>query len=269
MTERSFAELADLSGRVAVVTGGAGSIGRVISRGLAELGATVVVVDRDRETCDSVAQQLRETFENESFGLAANLEDEDLTRQIPELVIDRAERIDILVHMAALVSAEPLPNWTSDFESQSADTWRRALEINLTSVFNLTQACTPALRSTGRGSVITVGSTYGLVGPDWRIYDGTDMGNAAGYAASKGGVLQITRWLATTLAPSVRVNSLTPGGVQRGQPSSFIESYEQRTPLQRMAQEEDFKGAIGFLASDLSAYVTGQNIVVDGGWTAW
>lgn len=269
MTERSFAQLADLSGRVVVVTGAAGSIGRVISRGLAELGATVVVVDRDGEACDSVAQQLREAFKNESFGLAANLEDEASTRRIPESVIARVDRIDVLVHMAALVSAEPLPNWTSDFESQSTETWRRALEINLTSVFNLTQACTPALRSTGRGSVITVGSTYGLVGPDWRIYDGTDMGNAAGYAASKGGVLQITRWLATTLAPSIRVNSLTPGGVNRGQPSSFIKAYEQRTPLQRMAQEEDFKGAIGFLASDLSAYVTGQNIVVDGGWTAW
>jgi NAD(P)-dependent dehydrogenase (short-subunit alcohol dehydrogenase family) len=95
------------------------------------------------------------------------------------------------------------------------------------------------------------------------------MGNAAGYAASKGGILQLTRWLATTLAPSIRVNSLTPGGVERRQPSSFVEAYEQRTPLQRMAQEEDFKGAIAFLASDLSAYVTGQNIVVDGGWTAW
>jgi NAD(P)-dependent dehydrogenase (short-subunit alcohol dehydrogenase family) len=269
VTERSIAQLADLSGRVAVVTGAAGRIGRVISSGLAELGATVVVVDRDGETCDLVAQQLRDTSENASFGLEANLEDEASTRRIPELVIDQVGRIDVLVHMAALVSAEPLPNWTSDFESQSAETWRRALEVNLTSVFNLTQVCTPALRSSGRGSVITVGSTYGLVGPDWRIYEGTSMGNAAGYAASKGGILQLTRWLATTLAPSIRVNSLTPGGVERRQPSSFVEAYEQRTPLQRMAQEEDFKGAIAFLASDLSAYVTGQNIVVDGGWTAW
>lgn len=269
MTERTLAQLADLSGRVAVVTGGAGGIGRVVSRGLAELGATVAVVDQDTETCDLVAQQLRDAFQNESFGLGVNLADEASTREIPNEVINRVGRIDVLVHMAALVSAEPLPNWTSDFESQSTAIWRRALEVNLTSVFTLTQACTPALGSSGRGSVITVGSTYGLVGPDWRIYEGTDMGNAAGYAASKGGILQLTRWLATTLAPTIRVNSLTPGGVKRGQPSSFVRAYEQRTPLQRMAQEEDFKGAIAFLASDLSAYVTGQNIVVDGGWTAW
>jgi NAD(P)-dependent dehydrogenase (short-subunit alcohol dehydrogenase family) len=149
------------------------------------------------------------------------------------------------------------------------EVWRRALDVNLTAVFVLTQACAAALRASGHGSVIVFGSTYGVVGPDWRIYAGTDMGNAAGYAASKGGAIQLSRWLATTLAPDVRVNALTPGGVARDQPQSFQDAYAARTPLGRMAAEEDYKGAAVFLASDLSRYVTGHNLIVDGGWTAW
>ncbi len=112
-------------------------------------------------------------------------------------------------------------------------------------------------------------SIYGMVGPDFSLYAGTSMGNPAAYAASKGGLLQLTRYLATALAPRVRVNAITPGGIVRGQPPAFIERYVAKTPLGRMATEEDFKGAIAYLASDLSRYVTGQNLVVDGGWTAW
>jgi NAD(P)-dependent dehydrogenase (short-subunit alcohol dehydrogenase family) len=117
--------------------------------------------------------------------------------------------------------------------------------------------------------VINIGSTYGMVGPDLRLYQDTDMGNPAGYAASKGGIIQITRWLATALAPDVRVNSISPGGVWRDQPENFHKEYISRTPMGRMAVEEDLKGAVAYLASDLSAYVTGHNLVVDGGWTAW
>jgi NAD(P)-dependent dehydrogenase (short-subunit alcohol dehydrogenase family) len=108
-----------------------------------------------------------------------------------------------------------------------------------------------------------------MVGPDFRLYTGTPMGNPGAYAASKGGLIQISRWLATALAPGVRVNSISCGGVERQQPRAFITRYVDRTPMQRMATEEDFKGAVAYLASDLSAYVTGHNLAVDGGWTAW
>lgn len=266
---RGVAELMDLHGRVAVVTGATGHIGREAADSLAELGATVAVVDLDDGRCDTVARDLRTRRGTQAFAVAADLTDEDATRTVADRVREQAGGIDVLVHLAALVSAEPLPSWTTPFEEQGTDVWRRALEVNLTAVFVLTQACTPALRAGGRGSVITVGSTYGLVGPDWRIYDGTDMGNAAGYAASKGGVVQLTRWLATTLAPDIRVNCLTPGGVARSQPEAFQRAYRARTPLGRMATEEDYKGAVAYLAGDLSNYVTGHNLVVDGGWTAW
>lgn len=266
---RSVAELADLTGRVAIVTGGAGHIGRAAAEGLVEQGATVAVVDLDAARCEQTAAELSELGAGSAFAVAVDLADEAAAREVAPRVLDRAGRIDALVHFAALVSAEPLPNWTTPFEEQGTDVWRRALEVNLTAVFVLTQACTPALRASGRGSVVTVGSTYGVVGPDWRIYDDTEMGNAAGYAASKGGVIQLTRWLATTLAPTIRVNCLTPGGVERDHPEAFRTAYEARTPLARMATEEDYKGATLFLASDLSSYVTGQNLIVDGGWTAW
>jgi len=266
---RSIAALSSLEGRVAVVTGGAGHIGATAAEGLVELGATVAVVDLDPDRCEATASALRERGPGTAFAVPVDLADEPATRAVADRVLETTGRIDVLAHFAALVSAEPLPNWTTPFEEQGTKVWRRALEVNLTAVFALTQACTPALRQSGHGSVITVGSTYGIVGPDWRIYEGTDMGNAAGYAASKGGVIQLTRWLATTLAPEVRVNCLTPGGVERGHPDSFREAYEARTPLGRMAIEEDYKGATAFLASDLSAYVTGHNLVVDGGWTAW
>lgn len=266
---RDLAALSDLRGRVAVVTGATGHIGRAAVDALAELGASVALVDLDPARCDDVAAELAARRGVAAAGVAADLADEDATRAVAGRVLERFGAIDVLVHVAALVSAEPLPGWTTPFEEQGTETWRRALEVNLTSVFVLTQACTPALRAGGHGSVVTFGSTYGVVGPDWRIYEGTGMGNAAGYAASKGGVVQLTRWLATTLAPDVRVNCLTPGGVLRDHPASFRAAYESRTPLGRMAAEEDYKGAVAFLASDLSRYVTGHNLVVDGGWTAW
>jgi NAD(P)-dependent dehydrogenase (short-subunit alcohol dehydrogenase family) len=114
-----------------------------------------------------------------------------------------------------------------------------------------------------------MGSIYGMVGPKWDLYEGTSMGNPAAYGASKGGLLQLTRYLATTMAPSVRVNMITPGGIFREQPQAFVHRYEAGVPLGRMASEEDLKGAVAYLASDLSAYMTGQNLVVDGGWTVW
>jgi NAD(P)-dependent dehydrogenase (short-subunit alcohol dehydrogenase family) len=168
-----------------------------------------------------------------------------------------------------LVGTSGLKGWNTPFKDQQSDTWRLALDVNLTAPFVLTQACADALAKSGHGSVINVASIYGMVGPDMGLYEGTEIGNAAAYGASKGGLLQLTRWLSTVLAPQVRVNAITPGGLWRNQPESFHHRYVARTPLKRMGSEEDFKGAVAYLASDLSSYVTGQNLVVDGGWTVW
>ena len=184
-------------------------------------------------------------------------------------VLDRFGRLDVLVNFAAFVGTSNLQGWVTDFAHQQSEPWRSALELNLTVPFLLTQSCAEALAQSGHGSVINVASIYGVLGPDMSLYEGTPMGNPAAYAASKGGLLQLTRWLSTVMALQVRVNALTPGGIMRGQPASFQERYVKRTPLARMGTEEDMMGAAAYLASDLSAYVTGQNIIVDGGWTAW
>ena len=179
------------------------------------------------------------------------------------------DRLDVLVNNAAFVGTSASDGWAVSFDKQSTDLWRQAVEINLTAPFRLVQGLAPALRRSDDASVINIASIYGLVGPDWRLYEGTAMGNPAAYAASKGGLVQLTRYLATTLAPDIRVNAIAPGGIERGQAPVFQARYLERVPLGRMARLDDFAGVTLFLASRLSSYVTGQTIAVDGGWTAW
>jgi NAD(P)-dependent dehydrogenase (short-subunit alcohol dehydrogenase family) len=266
---KSLKELMDLSGRVALVTGGAGHIGVALCEALAELGANIVVLDLAREACSDVAARMNQAYGVQTLPLAVDLTNEQAVRSVPNLVLERFERLDILVNCAALVGTSELKGWATLFLEQSTDAWRLALEANLTAPFVLTQACAQALAASGHGSVINISSIYGMVGPDMGLYEDTSLGNPAAYAVSKGGLLQLTRWLATVLAPEVRVNAVTVGGVWRNQPEAFHTRYVARTPLKRMATEEDVKGAVAYLASDLSAYVTGHNLVVDGGWTIW
>ena len=266
---RTLESLMSLKGRVAVVTGGAGHIGGAFCEALAELGASVVIVDVDDKACAKTAARLRKAYHVPVLPLVADLADERAVRAIPVHVIRRFGRLDVLVNNAALVGTSALKGWAVPLPAQRSDTFRRALEVNLTAAFLLTQASAPALRKSGHGSVINVGSIYGLVGPNLDLYAGTKMGNPAAYAASKGGLLALTRWFATVLGPKVRVNAITPGGVLRGQAARFLRTYTARTPLKRMATEEDLKGAVAYLAGDASAYVTGHNLVVDGGFTAW
>jgi len=258
-----------LKGRVAVITGGAGHIGATVADGLAELGASVALIDLNRERSEAVARGISAKWDGEAIGYTADLETSENILATVEDIRKHFKRVDIVVNCAALVGTTPLSGWVVPFEQQSAETWRRALEVNLTAPFVLLQALSKDLRESGFGSIVNVSSIYGLVAPDWRLYEGTEIASPAAYAASKAGLIQLTRWLSTTLAPHVRANAIAPGGVFRNTAEPFLGRYTARTPLGRMATEEDIKGAVAFLASDLSAYVTGQCLAVDGGWTAW
>jgi len=229
----------------------------------------VVPLDICASACHEIAETIRTNYNVETFPLVVDVSSEIELRRVPEIVTNRFGRLDILINCAALVGKSELQGWSTSFSEQSADTWRLALETNLTAIFILVQECADALAISGHGSVVNLGSIYGIVGPDLGIYEDTTLGNPAAYAASKGALLQLTRWLATVLAPRVRVNSLSPGGLTRDQPLVFQKRYAARTPLTRMGTEQDLKGAVAYLASDLSSYVTGHNLVVDGGWTAW
>jgi len=262
----TLTELQSLSGRVAVITGGAGHLGQAMGQALAELGCRVALVDRNRDALNAAAKRLGINPED---CMVADLEQEASRIALADAASSELGGVDILINNAAFVGDSELQGWATALEKQQLDTWRRALEVNLTAPFHLVQLLHGHLRASGKGSVINVGSIYGLLGPDWALYQGTAMANPAAYAASKGGLIQLTRWLSTTLAPHVRVNAISPGGIARGQPESFARRYVERTPLARMGREDDFLGIVAFLASDASAWVTGQNFAVDGGWSAW
>jgi NAD(P)-dependent dehydrogenase (short-subunit alcohol dehydrogenase family) len=266
---RSLDQLSNLESRRAFVTGAAGHIGSVVAETLVELGAKVVVSDIELPGCKATADSLDRKRKGSAIALACDLSNEEATRRTVKTAIQEMGGLDILVHSAAYVGSAQVPGWAVPFDEQTVSAWDKALRVNLASAFIMVQESRQAMEDSGHGSVIFFASTYGLIGPDHRLYENTSMANPAAYGVSKAGLLQLTRYLATTLAPRIRVNAISPGGVWRDQPETFRERYISRTPLRRMATEEDTKGTIAYLASDLSAYVTGQNLVIDGGWTAW
>ena len=266
---KSIAQLSDLTGRKALLTGGTGHIALAAAEALVELGGAVAIADLDVEACRSRAAALDRMRRGAAIAVPCDLADETATRAAVRQTVAAFGGLDIVIHCAALVGTTQVNGWAVPFEEQTVAAWDAAMRVNLTAAFVLTQEARSALDRSGRGSVILFSSIYGMSGPDLSLYDGTTMANPGGYGASKGGLLQLTRYLATVLAPAIRVNAISPGGVLRNQPPLFVERYEARTPLKRMAREEDVKGAVAYLASDLSAYVTGHNLVLDGGWTAW
>ena len=271
-----------LAGRTAVVTGAAGLLGRQHCRALADAGAVVIATDLDAAACEAVADELRGERANGRsagiFGIAADITVPTSLQELRDQVLRIGDRIDVLVNNAATndrfedaAAAAAL----SRFENYPVEAFRRSLDVNVTGTFLACQILGSEMARRGGGSIINIASTYGMAGPDQRIYrrpDGTQgFWKSPVYPTSKGAVLAFTRYLATYWADKgVRVNSLSPGGVaQAGQEPYFVEQYASRTPLGRMSQAHELRGAIVFLASEASSYVTGSNLVVDGGWTAW
>jgi len=252
----------DLTGRTAVVTGGAGPLGRVLTQALAQAGATVLVVDRDG------AEEHAARLGDGHVGLTVDLTRPEAPEEVAAAVAGHGA-CDVLVHNAAFTGTSGVPGYAVPFEEQTDEAFAAATWLNLTVPFSLTRRLAPLLRQGGHGSIVMVSSIYGIVGPNMGLYEGTTMGNPAAYGATKGGLVQLTRYLATVLAPDVRVNGFAPGGIERGQDPAFVDRYNRLTPLGRMATEQDFAGVVTWLAGDASAYVTGQTVAVDGGWTAW
>jgi NAD(P)-dependent dehydrogenase (short-subunit alcohol dehydrogenase family) len=279
--ERSTMEAFSLGGRVAVVTGAAGLLGRQHCRALADAGATVVATDLDEAACRSVVAELAALpgpARPPAHAVAADITDRPSLERLRDATMGIGDRIDVLVNNAALndrVGDGPNAGERTRAESYPLEAFRASLDVNVTGTFLPCQILGGEMARRGRGSIVNVASTYGLVGPDQRIYrraDGSQgFWKSPVYPASKGAVLAFTRYLATTWAErGVRVNTLVPGGVaQGGQDPTFVARYAQRTPLGRMADAHEMRGAIVFLASDASSYMTGASLVVDGGWTAW
>jgi NAD(P)-dependent dehydrogenase (short-subunit alcohol dehydrogenase family) len=262
-------ELSNLKGRRAMITGATGGLGKVMVDTLAELGADLVLVDRPGSDFGSLSANLTERWGIKVEHQVCDLEQQVQRTDLMAWLKSSDQGLNILINNAAFVGNSDLQGWGVPFEQQTVETWRRALEVNLTAVFDLCQGLTPLLKTAEGANIINIASIYGMYGPDWSLYEGTSISNPAAYGASKGGLIQFTRWLATTSAPCVRVNAISPGGVFRNQSEVFVRRYGEKTPLGRMASEDDFRGVTAYLASDMSKYVTGQNLHVDGGWGVW
>lgn len=255
--------------RVIIITGASGHLGEMAAEEFKKLKYKLILVDKNFSQLKLLKKKInKDGFENvEIFkcDLESQISREDLIKKIKKKYF----AIDVLLNNAAFVGTTKLSGWNESFEKQSISTWKRAIEVNLTAPFHLSQGLYQLMSKGKSSSIINIISTYGFLGPNWDLYKGTKMGNPAAYAASKGGLLQLTRWLSTTLAPKIRVNSISPGGIFRNQNKKFVQRYIERTPMKRMASENDILGAITYLSSEESNYVTGQNIIVDGGWSAW
>jgi NAD(P)-dependent dehydrogenase (short-subunit alcohol dehydrogenase family) len=268
--------LFQLQDKIVVVTGGLGQLGRQFTLALLDLGAKVAVFDL----------QVSESEVEERFGEKAHHNGllfipVDITRKSSleaglELVQERFGIPHGLINNAALDSP---PNATAEengpFESYPESSWDRVMEVNVKGIFLTCQVIGKAMADAGRGAIINIGSTYGLVSPDQRIYEYRYKGDLqffkpVAYSASKSALLNLTRYLATYWADkNVRVNTLTLAGVFNNQDENFLKGYCARLPMGRMAREDEYNGAVIFLLSEASSYMTGANLVMDGGWTAW
>ncbi len=286
-----LADQFDLSGRVAVVIGGGGLLGAEFCHTLVEAGANTVIADINRTLIVDLARSLNERYKAENPSLRVEAVEVDITakqsvQELFQFVVDRFGKVDVLVNAAALDpkfdprSLDPKtagdPGQDSlaiEFEDYPLDLWQQALDVNLTGVFLCCQAAGKLMAIQGNGVMINISSIYGIVGPDQRIYQTQPDSvryKPAYYSTTKAGVLGLTRYLAAYYAgKNIRVNALTPGGVFRDHDGDFLEAYSSRTVLGRMAEKDEMNGALLFLASDASAYMTGSNLVVDGGWTTW
>lgn len=275
MSEKSilYQDIFRIDGKVAVVTGGIGILGKGYCVALAEMGASVIVSDINAERCKSLAQEIEQNTGSYTYGLNVDLGDEVSVREWASRILDKFDKVDILVNNAA---TKP-EGFFKPLDEYPLKTWNEVMAVNLTGIFLTARELGPAMANRRCGSIINVASIYGLVGPDQRIYDGSWYENLGGpintpvaYSASKSGIIGLSRHLATYWGVhNVRVNCLVPGGVESGQNDEFRSRYSARVPLGRMARADEMVGAVLFLASDASSYITGHVLVVDGGLTAW
>jgi 2-deoxy-D-gluconate 3-dehydrogenase len=242
---------------------------------LAEAGANVIVADLDQSSAEDVANSISQAGFS-ARGIEVDVRHSDSTKAMLQAAHDYFDRVDVLVNSAALdpkFDPEHQVEGQNAFEDYPLEQWNQALAVNLTGMFLSCQAIVPDMLENGTGSIINICSTYGLVGPDQRIYQQPDKPaqyKPVYYPVTKAGVMGLTRYLATYYAgQNIRVNALSPGGVFNNHEEAFVRSYSARTVLGRMAEPDEMNGALLFLASDASTYMTGANLVVDGGWTAW
>ena len=258
----------EIKNKVSVITGASGNLGSVICETLAELGSDLILIDNNstKKNLRNFSNKLKKKYTYQKFYFFnCNFESRKQKLNLFKK-LNKFKKIDVLINNAGYNGPKNGKGYLENFEKQDLGVWNNCVEVNLTSIFELSQAILPALKKSKSASIINIGSIYGVYAPDWTIYKGTKLSNPAAYAASKGGLIQLTKWMSKSMGSNVRVNAISPGGILRKQSKKFVNAYKEKTSLKRMATEKDFVGIIALLSSNASSYITGQNIIVDGGW---
>lgn len=259
-------ELFNLAGKVFIVAGGARDLGRDMAFALAEAGGDGVLTSRNKSSAEKTSLEISSKTDRKVLGLPLDATIEENIEEVIENTLKEYGRIDVLVNC---VGGGASAGSTTKFEERRLTDWEDLHKTNLNSIFLLCKHVVPVMKKQGAGSIINIASIAGITGRDRRVYTDGMAAQSVDYASAKSAIIGLTRDLAAYLGPDgIRVNAISPGGFEREQPQSFIKSYSDKTPLRRMGRDGvDIKGAILFLSSDASAYVTGHNLVVDGGFT--
>ena len=259
----------NFSNQTALVTGGLGNLGLEICKSFLDHDIkNLIVLDINDKNITKLQEFTNTELKQEVFFVKTDLTNLEQSRIDLEDLLDSINNLDILVNNAAFVGNSSLKNWNVDYLDQSLDSWNQALHMNLTVPNEIIKICLDYLQKSAEPSILNIGSIYGSSAPDWKIYAGTQINNPLAYNVSKAGVIQLTKYLATYLGRyKIRINTLSPGGIFASQESLFVDQYIQETPMGRMATFQEIGQIAAALNSNIFSHMTGQNIIVDGGFT--
>lgn len=278
ISNKNVADKFRLDGKVAVITGGSGLLGNKHADAISEMGGIPVIIDIDQHKIDETVQRIKDTYSVEVMGCMCDITDKDSVRSMVARITEHFGKIDILINNASFSVKGRIPEGMfAPIEEYPLDLWEMALKVNLTGTFLITQAVGKIMVKQKRGAIVIVASDVGIISPDHRIYKGLGTGpdkipfnTPIWYSTSKAALINFTRHLATHWAKhNIRVNSVSPAGVYDKHDPEFVARLSNLIPLGRMAHKDEYKGAIVFLVSDASSFMTGSNLIIDGGRTCW
>ncbi len=258
-------KIIDLSGKNFLITGALGQIGSEISKTIVSLNGNVILVDLPNKNFKKLNNELSKINNTNIINLECNLANLKSRASLINKINSKNIEVNTLINNVAFTGHSKIKGFNTDFMMQKSETFQEIINLNLNVAFDLSKNLFPILKKNKDSSIINIASIYGFLGPDYNLYKKTKLFNPAAYASSKAGLIQLTKWLASTCAPDVRVNCISPGGIFNNQEKIFVKKYNKKTLLNRMAKASDISSAVVYLSTNMSSYVTGHNLIVDGG----